>query len=592
MLSNEQKVAVDTEGNVLLVACPWSWKTRVLTYRMIREISKNKDTNRLVAWITFTNVAAEELEYRIINNTVGNGKHWSWTIHSFCNEWIIKPYMCYHEILKNGYDICDEYKSFKILSELKQRYRLNYYDQINTKRNLDGSFMEVNRVKINILNEYYSILEEYKLIDYDTLLFYSYELIKDNDFISLNLSNIFSLICLDEFQDTSDLQYNIIAKIINQDNQKTNIYIAWDRDQAIYHSLWWVAKSDEEIRQLYKWEFKILPLSWNYRSNQKIIDYYRYFQIENINIQWLNENIQLEEATITYNSQDYNKDNIYELIANYVRSSLDLWYLQDDICVVAPSWQDLLHVEKELKHIMTDVNFYSVNSTSILRKSKDFATWYKIAKLNLMPRTSNYFLYRLKLAKEIISELEVFLDTSLIYKPKDILKIINSMIIDSTDVIEYLETLFLEFLKEIEIDITLYSKLSENYNSFLEKLEAYRNENIENWDTNITIDSIKKSFHNFEGVKISTIHWVKWEEYKTVIAFWLLQWKLPNWWDIISRNHTYTERIAKRLMYVIGSRAKNRLHLISENWHITRGNKPLQITNILKWLEYDYDITY
>ncbi len=591
MLSDEQKLAVNTDWNVLLVACPWSWKTRVLTYRIIREIVKNKDLNKLVAWITFTNVAAEELENRILNNAENHNKHWTWTIHSFCNEWIIKPYMCYHEFLKNGYDICSEYKAIKIISELKSKYRLAPYEQINTKRNLDGSFIENSTKKLQILNDYYSILQELKLIDYDTLLFYSYQLIHDHAFISLNLSNIFSLICLDEFQDTSDLQYNIVAKIINQQIQKANIFIAWDRDQAIYHSLWWLAKSNQEIDELYKWNFTFLSLSGNYRSSQKIIDYYRNFQVENINIDWLNQNIQSEEAIITYNNQDFNKDNIYELIGTYISQSLDLWYLQSDICVVAPSWQDLLQVEKKLKNIMTDVNFYSVNSTSILRKSNEFAIWYKIAKLHLMPKTSNYFLYRLKLAKEIISELQIFLDIFLTYYPKDILKIINTIKIESDDAIEYLENLFLEFLKEIDIDINLYSKFLQNYNSFLEKLKAYKNENIEKWNTDITIDSIKKSFHHFEWVKISTIHGVKWEEYKTVIAFWLLEWKLPNWGDIIDKSNTYSDRVSKRLMYVIGSRAKSRLHLISENWHLKWKNKtPYESTSVLTKIQFNYDL--
>jgi len=103
-LNPEQEAAIAEERSVFLVACPGSGKTRTLTYKIARELSKlQPDDNKWVIAITYTHRAADEIHERIENLGVDTSKLWIGTIHSFCLEWIIKPYAIYHDALKNGF---------------------------------------------------------------------------------------------------------------------------------------------------------------------------------------------------------------------------------------------------------------------------------------------------------------------------------------------------------------------------------------------------------------------------------------------------------------------------------------------------------
>ena len=89
-------------------------------------------------------------------------------------------------------------------------------------------------------------------------------------------------------------------------------------------------------------------------------------------------------------------------------------------------------------------------------------------------------------------------------------------------------------------------------------------------------------FKHEEGVVVNTCHGIKGEEFDTVIAFGLLHGKLPNW------NET-GHRAAEKLLYVICSRAKRELHLISETGRVTNSGRAYNPTSQLSSLEYDYD---
>jgi hypothetical protein len=61
---------------------------------------------------------------------------------------------------------------------------------------------------------------------------------------------------------------------------------------------------------------------------------------------------------------------------------------------------------------------------------------------------------------------------------------------------------------------------------------------------------------------------------------------IPHWNEIFSGNAT---QASKKLMYVICSRAKMNLHLISERGRTTRRGEELLITSELESKIYDYD---
>ncbi|WP_217895817.1 3'-5' exonuclease [Yersinia frederiksenii] len=86
-------------------------------------------------------------------------------------------------------------------------------------------------------------------------------------------------------------------------------------------------------------------------------------------------------------------------------------------------------------------------------------------------------------------------------------------------------------------------------------------------------------FFNFRsGVKITTCHSTKGDEYEVVICTGLLNGKIPNWNDIINCSSEHQNYVARRLLYVVSSRAKKHLYMISERGYKTKRGYPYQTT--------------
>ena len=80
---------------------------------------------------------------------------------------------------------------------------------------------------------------------------------------------------------------------------------------------------------------------------------------------------------------------------------------------------------------------------------------------------------------------------------------------------------------------------------------------------------------------MNTIHGIKGEEYNTVIAFGLLHGCVPHWENIIGKSDNGRSNSMK-LLYVLCSRAKENLFLISERGRKTSSNKPYESNKELK----------
>ena len=99
------------------------------------------------------------------------------------------------------------------------------------------------------------------------------------------------------------------------------------------------------------------------------------------------------------------------------------------------------------------------------------------------------------------------------------------------------------------------------------------------------ISTFRKVFDQKDGITVSTIHGVKGLEFDTVIAISLLEGMVPHFNDVNK------EESAKKLLYVIASRARKNLHLISERGRMTAGYNPYeyQVTEVLDNYTYLYD---
>ncbi|MBL4614825.1 MAG: ATP-dependent helicase, partial [Magnetovibrio sp.] len=91
-------------------------------------------------------------------------------------------------------------------------------------------------------------------------------------------------------------------------------------------------------------------------------------------------------------------------------------------------------------------------------------------------------------------------------------------------------------------------------------------------------------FENRSGITVSTIHGIKGEEYDVVIAYALLEGMVPFFGE--------SEQSAKKSLYVVGSRARKHLHLISERGRMYgrgHGRTEYPPTAILNQCNFNYN---
>jgi DNA helicase II / ATP-dependent DNA helicase PcrA len=584
-LDTEQKAAILEEGSVFLSACPGSGKTRTLTYKLALELSKLDSNKKFVAAITYTNRAADEIQDRIEKMGVDTSNLWIGTIHSFCLEWIIKPYGIYHEKLKAGFRVIDPNESEKIINEIGKNYKItnwdcgHYYD--DTGRHLSctekGKHENINIV----LDKYSEQLNRNGQIDFNQILLYSHELLCSNVIARKLLNKIFPYILVDEYQDTQRIQYLIISSIISVEGGDSNIFIVGDPNQAIYNSLGGYSIDISEFQSMCQKTLKPLFLNKNYRSSEKIVGYFNNFSLTETPVVSASK-LKDYSSVITHNTE-VSKDDLLTEVTRLIRHSVDnLGIEQKEICVVAPWWVHLSALTRRLVASMPDYQFDGPGITPFSSNKDNF--WYKFSKIALTESSPDIYLRRLRWAGQIIDELALIgVDTSHLSK-KRLLRDSNTIESNELDGLKYLHKYFKEMSAKMNVDIDQHLALREHFDAFFESSKN-KIEHLKEEDPNYSpdLDTFKKVFKVRSGITVSSIHGVKGLEYDVVIAFGLLEGMVPHFTD--------TQDSASRLLYVISSRAKKNLHLISETGRkVSRwSGQDRTVTVRLSECNYNYD---
>jgi len=234
---------------------------------------------------------------------------------------------------------------------------------------------------------------------------------------------------------------------------------------------------------------------------------------------------------------------------------------------------------RKLKRRLPDINFDAVGLSPLIRTQENI--WVKPAKLFLTEPSPKMYFLRNRWAVELINEFEAFgvtLFESPERKTKKILKAINTTFSSNDNGLEYLEERFTQMAVLLNFSIQENEHLQMQWTTFFEGSKA-KMENSE-YDYAKDIKSFKRLFNHNSGVVVNTCHGIKGEEFETVIAFGLLTNYIPHW----EEDDPITA--ARKLLYVICSRAKNNLYLIAEKGRTTKFGKPLSTTSLLANLIY------
>lgn len=292
-LNPQQKSAVEQlSGPLIISAGPGTGKTKTLVSKILFLIQeKNVSPDKILA-LTFTKKAANEIKNRIAwqlqkGNTNLFFSNWEnnppfiGTFHSLgfsilsqqnAAEIRIIPENQRQEIIKKVFSNIPKKSLYKSLSTkdlaLKISYTKNHSGSAADKKaNQSSNQNNLTEEWEQIMADYNAQLKEKQFIDYDDLILVSYQLLMENYPLQKKFQQKFDYILIDEFQDTSPLQYELIMLILNA---KRNLFVIGDPFQAIYS---FRGASDESFR-VFKNDFpdaKEISLELNYRNSRSII---------------------------------------------------------------------------------------------------------------------------------------------------------------------------------------------------------------------------------------------------------------------------------------------------------------------------------
>ena len=276
-LDPEQHRAVfTTEGPLLIIAGAGSGKTRVITYRIARLLSLGMPQESILA-LTFTNKAAREMAERARELTGLPLKNLLIsTFHSF-GAWFLRKEI--HRLgWKENFSIYDEQDRMHAARECARElgYAMEGFDSARAatwisaaKTGKTGPASEAESDAASypgLLEEYKKCLCLYNAVDFDDLIALPLEIIQAFPKSANVLKARFRYVMIDEFQDTSLQQYELVRAFSGN-----NICAVGDDDQSIYS---WRGANFGNMEKFEKDHPGIveIKLERNYRSTATILE--------------------------------------------------------------------------------------------------------------------------------------------------------------------------------------------------------------------------------------------------------------------------------------------------------------------------------
>ena len=381
-------------------------------------------------------------------------------------------------------------------------------------------------------------------------------LMKDSDtpFVFEKMGAYLKHIMIDEFQDTSTIQWNNFRKLLDNCMAQVDSHnlIVGDVKQSIYR--WrqgdWKLLNNIE-HEFTKEQIKIEPLDTNYRSEENIIRFNNAFfkqavlqtvkELESEGIQGATELVEaykeIEQKPRkdngkgcvriklfrydSKNASDYKQKILNELIEN-IRQLLDQGYKQKDIAILARSKTVIPDIVDSFQNIDTNVSLVSdeafrldaslavnviIEALRLLTHPHDKLTESKLVKL--------YQQQVIKTGKDIndlfvgdnSTELKSFLPSGYIDKFESLSRL--SLI----DLVDEIYSLF--SLDSLEGQSAYVCTFYDTLNDYLRDHPADIDDFIEEWEDTLSSNTIQSD--EVDGIRLITIHKSKGLEYDNVL---------------------------------------------------------------------------
>lgn len=280
-LNESQKEAVKTiDGPLLILAGAGTGKTKTITTRLAYLISLGIDPANTLT-LTFTNKAATEMRERalmMINDYTYPPK--LFTFHKF-GLYFLK-FNIDRLGRKNSFVIIDTDDKKRILKQFEPKTNIKQVaNEISHYKNslispataiekvadIEGEQGKKYKEIALIYEKYENYLHANNLVDFDDLLALTYKILDNDPELCETTSRQYQYIMVDEYQDTNELQYNILKKLCAT---HSNLCVVGDDDQSIYG--WRGANVKNILEFAGNFDNTVtIKLEDNYRSTSQIL---------------------------------------------------------------------------------------------------------------------------------------------------------------------------------------------------------------------------------------------------------------------------------------------------------------------------------
>ena len=305
----QRTIVSHTQGPLLVIAGPGSGKTHSLTLLALNLLLRGLAKPSELILCTYTEKATHEMQDRImqmareINYTEDLSQLRIGTIHEICNQFIADN--IHHSPLGKDYEILEQFtqqlfifehfdaiclpvskdyfckkwgSKWKVAKKLQE-----LFDRIAEELIFDKLKADLPRIKlcsseqdkflyylIHAYNNYKAQLVDANRIDFAHQQKWAYDLLQ-NSHIVARITQGIRFILVDEYQDTSYIQEQIITKLASGTGTN-NLCVVGDEDQSLYRFRGATVRNILEFSR----KFKCQPvyLTQNYRSHPEIIHTY------------------------------------------------------------------------------------------------------------------------------------------------------------------------------------------------------------------------------------------------------------------------------------------------------------------------------
>ena len=270
---NQEKAVEHFNGPALIIAGPGTGKTRVLTFRIVHLINRQRVLPENILAITFTNKAASEIRERLKNllydNSAGNKVSVS-TFHAL-GLTILKEHFSALNRTKN-FILTDEAQKEEIMKSIAgcdKKIVSRILDEISlAKQKLFTANDIENKETAQYFLSYQEALTERDAFDLDDLVYATVNILRDFPDIAAKYRAKFKFLLVDEYQDTNYTQYIFIRKLMPASD--SNLCVIGDPNQSIYGFRGANVEYIQRFTDDYS-EAKVYSLNQSYRCSDKLL---------------------------------------------------------------------------------------------------------------------------------------------------------------------------------------------------------------------------------------------------------------------------------------------------------------------------------